>query len=77
MITTQITLSETENQAIQIISERRGQTPEEILHEAVEQFLNAHQVESRLVAMRQARGIWKDREDLPDFAALREEWDRS
>lgn len=77
MITTQITLSETENQALRIISERRGQTPEETLHEAVEQFLNGHQVESRLAARRGARGIWKDREDLPDFPALREEWDRS
>jgi len=57
MITTQITLSETENQALQIISERRGQTPEETLHEAVEQFLKGQQVESRLAARRGARGM--------------------
>jgi len=57
MVTTQITLSESENQALQIISERRGQTPEETLHEAVEQFLKGQQAESRLAAMRGARGM--------------------
>lgn len=31
----------------------------------------------RLGALRAARGLWKDREDLPDAAALRHEWDRS
>jgi len=27
----------------------------------------------RLAGMRQARGMWKDRDDLPDFDALRKE----
>jgi len=83
MITRQITLSEAEYQAVQIISERRGQTHEETLHEAVEQFLkgqpqpsSAQQVESRLAAMRQARGMLKDEKNPFDFSGLREEWDR-
>lgn len=31
---------------------------------------------NRVKKMRQARGLWKDRQDLPDFRELRKEWDR-
>ena len=73
-MTTQITLSETESQILASLSESRGVTPEEILHQAIEQFLAQQQTKSRLAALRQARGIWRDREDAPDVAALRSEW---
>jgi hypothetical protein len=33
--------------------------------------------DSRLEKFRQARGIWKDRNDLPDLQTLRREFDRS
>ena len=32
--------------------------------------------QDRLAKLRQACGIWRDRDDLPDFEALRREWDR-
>ncbi len=70
-MTTQITLSETKSQIIASLSASRGVMQEEILHEAIEQFLAQHQSQSRLAALRQARGIWRDREDVPDVAALR------
>jgi len=76
MTTAQVILSESESQAIQALSQSRGKTQEEILHEAIEQFLTQHQVESRLAALRQARGIWQERQDLPDFSELRDEWNR-
>ncbi|MBK8509589.1 MAG: CopG family transcriptional regulator [Candidatus Competibacteraceae bacterium] len=76
MTTAQVILSESESQAIQALSQSRGKTQEEILHEAIEQFLTQHQVESRLAALRQARGIWQERQDLLDFAELRDEWNR-
>ena len=31
----------------------------------------------RLRYMSNARGLWKDRKDLPDFQAIRHEWDRA
>ena len=75
-MTTQITLNETESQIIESLCESRGVTQEEILHEAIEQFLAQHQTQSRLATLRQARGIWRDREDVSDVATLRREWDR-
>jgi predicted DNA-binding protein len=76
MTTAQVTLSEAESQAIQALSQSKGKTQEEILHEAIELLLKQHEVENRLVALQQARGIWQDRQDLPDFAELRNELDR-
>ena len=76
MTTAQVTLSESESQAIQALSQSKGKTQEEIVHEAIVQFLLQHQVGNRLAALRQARGIWQERRDLPDFAELRNEWNR-
>ncbi len=76
MTTAQVTLSESQRTAIQALSQSHGKTQEEILHQAIEQFLTQHQGENRLAALRQARGIWKDKQDLPDFTGLRNEWNR-
>ena len=77
MTTATIALSESENLAIQNLSRCQGKTEGEILHEAVEQFLIQHRLENRLAALRQARGIWHERDDLPNLAELRNEWNRS
>ena len=76
MTTAQVTLTESEAQAVQALSQSKGKTQEEILHDAIEQFLTQHKVENRLTALRQARGIWQGRQDLPDYIELRNEWNR-
>jgi hypothetical protein len=76
MLTTQITLTDKENKAIRTITQHTGKTQEEVLHEAVEQFIAQFKNPDRQVLLKQARGIWKDRDDLPDFKALRRELDR-
>ena len=76
MTTAQITLSNSQSQAIQAVGQSQGKTQEEVLREAIEQFLTQHRMEHRLAALRQARGIWRDRQDLPDPTELRKEWDR-
>lgn len=75
MTRAQVILTESEAQAVQALSQSKGKTQEEILHEAIEQFLAQHKVENRLTALRQARGIWHGRQDLPDLE-LRNEWNR-
>lgn len=42
MITVQVQLSEWERRAIQALSKQQGKTQEEILHEAIKQFLTQH-----------------------------------
>jgi len=65
-----VTLTEAEVQAIEALSRSRGKTPQEILHEAIDHFLAWHKAENRTAALRQARGIWKDRQDLPELSEL-------
>ena len=76
MTTTQVILTDAETQAIQVLSQSKGKSQQELLREAVSQFLEKHTAENRLAALRQARGIWQERQDLPDLAELRNEWDR-
>lgn len=77
MIGTELNLTEQERHALQEISRRTGKTEGELIREAVGQLINGFQVENRPALMQQAKGIWKDRSDLPAFEDLRREWDRA
>jgi predicted transcriptional regulator len=76
MMETEINLTEQERNALQEISQRTGRTENELVREAVGQFIGRFQIGDRRALMQQARGIWKGREDLPAFRELRNEWDR-
>jgi predicted DNA-binding protein len=75
MSATQLQLSDEEHRILQSISRRLGKTEEELVHEVVVRFLD-EQKEDWRVKLRQARGMWKDRDDLPDLRELREEFNR-
>jgi hypothetical protein len=65
MATEQITLTEAESETLRALSQRIGKTQEELLREAVGQLFARLQQQDRHALLRQARGIWKDRHDLP------------
>jgi hypothetical protein len=46
-----------------------------LIREAVDKFIDRYAEGSRLEFLRAARAMWKDRDDLPDFEALRREFD--
>ena len=69
-------LTEQEQTALETMAQHLGKTPEELVHDAVKQFIAQFQSEDRLSLLRQARGMWKDRTDLPSLTDLRREWDR-
>jgi hypothetical protein len=69
-------LTEQEQTALETLAQRLGNTPDEIVHDAVKRWIEQFQAEDRLSLLRQARGMWKDRSDLPAVADLRREWDR-
>jgi hypothetical protein len=71
-----ITLTEQEQLSLRAIAQQTGKTPEELLHEAVAQFLAQFQQTRRRALLQQARGMWQDRTDLPSLATLRREFDR-
>ena len=71
----EVNLTETEERALRKVAARTGKSEGELIHDAVYNLIRQDLpfVNSRIV---QARGIWKDRDDLPDFGKLRREWDR-
>ncbi len=76
MATAYIHLSDEETQALRTLEQQTGKTQDELLHEAIRHFLTHGSPVNRLDLLRQARGIWQDRVDLPNLRTLRAEFDR-
>ena len=49
----------------------------ELIREAVDRLIDQSARCRREAVLHEAAGIWKDRKDLPDFKAMRAEWDRN
>jgi len=77
MVRTQIYLTERERAALRRMAEESGRTQSELIREAVDRFITASRGGDRLALLREARGMWRDRGDLPDFESLRREMDRT
>jgi hypothetical protein len=76
-VTAQIQLADAESEALAALAHRTGKSQDALLREAVSQFLGRACPGNFLQLVRRARGLWRDRDDLPDFARLRRECDRS
>ena len=77
MLRTQIYLSEAERQGLQALALRCARSQGALIREAIDAFLQQHQPQGRLARLRQGRGLWAARSDLPDWSALRGELDRA
>jgi len=76
MLRKQIDLTESERQSLRNLAQRTGRSRGELSREAIDKLLAGCQEPDQLTLLRQACRLWQDRQDLPNFAALRQEWDR-
>jgi len=76
MTTLQITLSDAEQASLRAMAERTGKAEEELVREAIDQYRTRVELEDRRAILQRVWGLWKDRDDLPDFKQLRAEMDR-
>ncbi|MEO7673573.1 MAG: CopG family transcriptional regulator [Pyrinomonadaceae bacterium] len=77
MTTAQIVLTDLQMDALHKLSAKTGRAEDELLQEAVNKLISEADVDKQnwLQSLRKAKGIWKDRDDLPDFQQLRKEFD--
>ena len=76
MVRTQIYLTERQRNELAAIAKTIGKKQSELIREAVDRLIDEEGRGRRETVLREAAGIWKDRTDLPDFRAVRTEWDR-
>jgi len=77
MVKTQIYLTEWELSALETLAIQRGKKKSQLIREAIDNLLEKYNSYKRQKVLDRAAGIWKDRDDLPDFTALRKSLDRS
>lgn len=71
-------LTKTEKEMLLLLSKESRFHQNVLIREAIDQFLESKRIEkkSKKETLKAAAGLWADRDDLPDFAAFREEFDR-
>lgn len=77
MVRTQIYLTENQRDELAAIAKTVGKKQSELIREAIDRLIDQAGSGRRELVLREAAGIWKDRKDLPDFNAIRAEWDRN
>ncbi|MHC4508559.1 MAG: ribbon-helix-helix domain-containing protein [Planctomycetota bacterium] len=77
MVRTQIYLTEDQRDELAAIAKTVGKKQSELIREAIDLLIDQAGSGRRELVLREAAGIWKDRTDLPDFKAIRAEWDRN
>ena len=76
MIRTQIYLTEKEHTTLKLLTKQTGKSQSQLIRDAIDGLIELLNHQNRLYLLRQARGMWRERKDLPDFDELRGEFHR-
>jgi len=76
MVRTQVYLTKKERDALAALAEATGKKQSQLIREAVDRLIEQSAAGRREAILRSAAGMWKGRNDLPDFRAVRAAWNR-
>ena len=78
MIRTQVYLTSQERKELLLLAKELGVQQSSLIREAIDLFIENKRLEKqkKKEAIQAASGLWADRDDLPNFAELRKEFDR-
>ena len=76
MLRTQIYLTEREKQALSALADERGKSQSELIREAIDDWIGRSKDNRRKEVLDRTAGMWKDRDDLPEWGDLRQSWER-
>ncbi len=77
MVRTQIYMTERQRDELAAMAKTMGKKKSELIREAIDRLIDQSSNRQRKAILQETAGIWKDRKDLPDFNALRADWDRT
>lgn len=76
MVRTQIYLTARQRKGLLALAKATGKKQSELIRDAVDRLIDEKSRSRREAVLRKVAGIWSDRQDIPDFRALRAEWER-
>ncbi|MBN1919559.1 MAG: ribbon-helix-helix protein, CopG family [Verrucomicrobia bacterium] len=76
MFRTQVYLTKKEREALAALARATGKKQSELIRQAVDRLIEQTGAKQQKAALEQAAGLWKERDDLPDFGTVRAEWGR-
>jgi len=76
MVRMQIYLTQRQREELLELSRSSGRPQAELIREAIDRFLEERDESHRLRTIRDTAGLWRDRDDDFDPAAVRASWDR-
>ncbi len=71
-----ISLTDADCQLLHSMAQLTGKSENQLLHDALDLLKAQVGIEGRRSLLRKARGIWRDRDDLPTLPELRREMNR-
>lgn len=76
MIRTQIYLTKRERDELKRLAKRSGRKQSELIRKAIDEFVERQRPEGMQTALDALAGAWKDKQDVPDYRCLRDEWSK-
>lgn len=77
MIRTQIYLTEAEQNSLVMLSQQTGESRSQLIRKAIDHLIGRLERPNKKALLQGAKGLWRTRKDLPNFRAIRQEFDRT